>query len=56
MDYENDLAFKTLYPSPTRLFASLGMAELFLEVSLCSFFVCAFSRVPLFATCSFSPY
>ena len=38
MDYENDLALKTLYPSPPGPFASLGMAHLFLEVSFCSFF------------------
>ena len=55
MDYENVLALKTLYPSPPGPFASLGMAHLSLEVSFCSFFVCAFSHVPLFATCSLSP-
>ena len=44
LDYSNDLALKTLYPSPPGPFASLGMAHLPVEVfSLFFLYVCSHS-------------
>ena len=52
LDYANDLALKTLYPSLPGPCASLGVAHLSLEV-LSQFFVCAQSHPTL---CAIFPY